>query len=243
MMPRQWQGLSGSAMKVRIGCTAGSYVVLRRIRIALEHWDRMPLEFQEQSVGRHKNSGAPLGRDHEFDPADLTATGKDGDLLIPESAHIRLAAAASNKGAQILRRPYSYNDGIDFTIERWPPWRRGVEYDAGLLFVCYQRDLRAGFIKIFDKLAKFDMLNQFVTHTGRVLGYRHRRHDLRSAGWRSYAAAAHQPRPSRAPVLASAGSAEDCRARRPAHGSWCSDRRGCGQGPGPYLFLRAPALC
>src|SRR6516225_6602045 len=72
MMPRQWQGLSGSAMKVRIGCTAGSYVVLRRIRIALEHWDRMPLEFQEQSVGRHKNSGAPLGRDHEFDPPDLT---------------------------------------------------------------------------------------------------------------------------------------------------------------------------
>ena len=32
----------------------GSYVVLRRVRIALEHWDRMPLEFQEQSVGRHK---------------------------------------------------------------------------------------------------------------------------------------------------------------------------------------------
>ena len=51
----------------------GSYVVLRRIRIALEHWDRMPLEFQEQSVGRHKNSGAPLGRDNEFDPPDLTA--------------------------------------------------------------------------------------------------------------------------------------------------------------------------
>ena len=131
----------------------GSYVVLRRIRIALEHWDRMPLEFQEQSVGRHKNSGAPLGRDNEFDPPDLTATGNDGDLLIPESAHIRLAAAASNEGAQILRRPYSYNDGVDFTIERWPPWRRGVEYDAGLLFVCYQRDLRTGFIKIFDKLA------------------------------------------------------------------------------------------
>src|ERR1700741_2163830 len=144
----------------------GSYVVLRRIRIALEHWDRMPLEFQEQSVGRHKNSGAPLGRDNEFDPPDLTATENDGDLLIPESAHIRLAAAASNEGAQILRRPYSYNDGVDFTIERWPPWRRGVEYDAGLLFVCYQLDLRTGFVKIFDKLAKFDMLNQFVTHTG-----------------------------------------------------------------------------
>jgi alkanesulfonate monooxygenase SsuD/methylene tetrahydromethanopterin reductase-like flavin-dependent oxidoreductase (luciferase family) len=45
------------------------------------------------------------------------------------------AAAGSNEGAQILRRPYSYNDGVDFTIERWPPRRQGVEYDAGLLFV------------------------------------------------------------------------------------------------------------
>jgi deferrochelatase/peroxidase EfeB len=32
--------------------------------------------------------------------------------------------------------------------------------------VCYQRDPRTGFIRIFDKLSRFDMLNQFVTHTG-----------------------------------------------------------------------------
>jgi hypothetical protein len=92
------------------------------------------------TVGRWSFKSSALARDHEFDPLDLTATRNDGDLLIPESTHIRLAAAASNEGAQILRRPYSYNDGVDFTIGRWPPWRRGVEYDAGLLFVCYQRD-------------------------------------------------------------------------------------------------------
>jgi deferrochelatase/peroxidase EfeB len=144
----------------------GSYVVLRRIRIALEHWDRMPLDFQEQTFGRHKYSGAPLGLKSEFDPLDLNAADKDGNPVIPESAHVRLAAAASNDGARILRRPYSYNDGVNFTTERWPPWRQGMEYDAGLFFVCYQRDPRIGFIKIFDKLSKFDMLNQFVTHTG-----------------------------------------------------------------------------
>ena len=144
----------------------GSYVVLRRIRIALEHWDRMPLDFQEQTFGRHKYSGAPLGLKNEFEPLDLNAVDKDGNLVIPESAHVRLAAVASNDGAQILRRPYSYNDGVNFTTERWPPWRQGVEYDAGLFFVCYQRDPRTGFIKIFGKLSKFDMLNQFVTHTG-----------------------------------------------------------------------------
>jgi deferrochelatase/peroxidase EfeB len=41
-----------------------------------------------------------------------------------------------------------------------------MEYDAGLFFVAYQRDPRTGFIKIFDKMSKFDMMNQFVTHVG-----------------------------------------------------------------------------
>ena len=79
---------------------------------------------------------------------------------------MRLAASAANDGAQILRRPYSYNDGVDFTAERWPPWRQGMEYDAGLLFICYQRDPRSGFIRIYEKMSKFDMMNQFVTHVG-----------------------------------------------------------------------------
>jgi deferrochelatase/peroxidase EfeB len=146
--------------------TGGSYVVARRIRIALEHWDRMKVAFQEQTIGRHKYSGAPLGGKGEFDPIDLSASDKDGNPVIPDSAHVRLASAATNSGAQILRRPYSYNDGVDFTAERWPPWRQGMEYDAGLFFICYQRDPRTGFIKIFDNTSKFDMLNQFVTHTG-----------------------------------------------------------------------------
>jgi deferrochelatase/peroxidase EfeB len=144
----------------------GSYLVVRRIRIALEHWDRMKVAFQEQTVGRKKYSGAPLGKKREFDPLDLNATDQDGNPVIPENAHVRLAAAASNDGAQILRRPYSYNDGVNFTTERWPPWRQGMEYDAGLFFLAYQRDPRTGFIQIYDKMSKLDMMNQFVTHVG-----------------------------------------------------------------------------
>jgi deferrochelatase/peroxidase EfeB len=144
----------------------GSYVVVRRIRIALEHWDRMKLAFQEQTIGRHKYSGAPLGKTNEFDKADYDAEDADGNPVIPENAHIRLGAAVNNDGAQILRRPYSYNDGANVTAERWPPWRDEMEYDAGLFFVCYQRDPRTGFIKIFEKMSKFDMMNQFVTHVG-----------------------------------------------------------------------------
>ncbi len=86
--------------------------------------------------------------------------------MIPDDAHVRLGAASANGGAQILRRSYSYNDGASFTAERWPPWRRGVEFDAGLLFVAYQRDPRAGFAMIYGGLSGLDALNQFTIHTG-----------------------------------------------------------------------------
>jgi deferrochelatase/peroxidase EfeB len=145
---------------------SGSYLVVRRIRIALEHWDRMKIAFQEQTVGRHKYSGAPLGEKNEFDEMKLDATDKDGNSIIADNSHVRLASAFTNDGAQILRRPYSFNDGVSFTSERWPPWRQGMEYDAGLVFVAYQRDPRTGFIKIFDQMSKLDMLNQFTTHVG-----------------------------------------------------------------------------
>jgi len=144
----------------------GSYLVARRVRISLEHWDRSEIDFQEQVVGRHKYSGAPLGGKEEFEPINLSATDKDGNLVIPQTAHVRLAAAASTGGAQILRRSYSYNDGVTFLAERWPPWRQGMLYDAGLLFMAYQRDPRTGFIKIFDTMSKIDALNQFTTHIG-----------------------------------------------------------------------------
>lgn len=144
----------------------GTYQIVRRIRIALEHWDHMKTAFQEQTIGRHKYSGAPLGKSGEFDALDLDAVDKDGNPVIGENAHVRLAAAVNNDGAQFLRRPYSYNDGVSFTTERWPPWRQGLEYDAGLFFVAYQRDPRTGFIKVYDKVSKLDMMNQFVTHVG-----------------------------------------------------------------------------
>ncbi len=55
---------------------------------------------------------------------------------------------------------------MSFTAERWPPWRQGMLYDAGLFFVAYQRDPRTGFIKIYDNMSKLDALSQFTTHTG-----------------------------------------------------------------------------
>ena len=156
-----WVGEQGPAWM-----RGGSYLVARRIRMALEHWDHTHMSFQQQTIGREKLSGAPLGLKDEFAPLGLDRADKDGNPIIPDTAHVRLANADTNGGAEILRRGFSYNDGADFTAERWPPWRQGIEYDAGLFFICYQRDPRDGFIRIFENMSKIDMLNQFVTHTG-----------------------------------------------------------------------------
>ncbi len=159
-----WVGQEGPAWM-----RDGSYLVVRRIRMALEHWDNTDVSFQEETMGRRKYSGAPIGGRNEFDPVDLDATDRDGNPVVAQNAHVRLAAAASNGGAQMLRRAFSYNDGMKFIAERWPPWRQGLAYDAGLLFICYQRDPRTSFVKIFEPMAKLDALNQYTTHTGSAL--------------------------------------------------------------------------
>jgi deferrochelatase/peroxidase EfeB len=155
-----WVGDEGGWMR------GGSYLVARPIRISLDHWDRMKLAFQEQVVGRHKASGAPLGGTREFDPKKLDATDADGNFIIQENSHVRLGASETNDGAQILRRAYAYDNGLAHIAERWPPWRQGMFMDAGLMFLAWQRDPRSGFVKIFENMAKFDMMNQFVTHIG-----------------------------------------------------------------------------
>ncbi|HTX01219.1 MAG TPA: Dyp-type peroxidase, partial [Acidimicrobiales bacterium] len=147
----------------------GSYLVARRIRISLEHWDRETLSVQQQVIGRHKASGAPLGETGEFDPLDLDRTDGSGNPLIPLDAHVRLASPQLNKGQMILRRSYAYNDGMSPFVERWPPWQEALLYDAGLLFMAYQRDPRLGFIAIFQNLAENDALGQFTTQTGSVI--------------------------------------------------------------------------
>ena len=121
----------------------GSYMVVRRIRMLFGHWDEVGLTQQEQIFGRHKVSGAPLGGVHEHDPVNLEALSH-GQPVIPEDAHIRLASAAYNKGQRILRRGYSYTDGIDHIAGT---------VSGGLLFICFQRDPRAQFIPIQQRLA------------------------------------------------------------------------------------------
>lgn len=134
----------------------GSYVVVRRIRFALEHWDHMSVAYQEKAVGEAKNAGMPTNK-----PEMPSIKNEDEDNSV---THLRIVEPSAKT---ILRRSFSYNDGVNFIRERWPPWRQGLEYDVGMFFICYQRDLRTGFIAMFDKMSKHDsMLNQFWTHEG-----------------------------------------------------------------------------
>ncbi|WP_405094532.1 iron uptake transporter deferrochelatase/peroxidase subunit [Micromonospora sp. NBC_01412] len=134
--------------------TGGSYLVTRKIRMLVETWDRSSLVEQEQIVGRTKGSGAPLGGGDEFDEPDLAAKGDDGQPLIAETAHVRLAHPSQHDGARLLRRGYNFVDGSD-----------GLgRLDAGLFFIAYQRDPRKQFVPIQTRLARNDAMNEYLRH-------------------------------------------------------------------------------
>jgi deferrochelatase/peroxidase EfeB len=135
----------------------GSYLVARRIRMRIETWDRSSLGDQEATIGRFKASGAPLTGRHEHDVPDLAAKGRDGLPVIPAGAHIRLAGPATNGGERILRRGYSFTDGIDPVTG---------ELDAGLFFVAFQRDPHKQFAAIQRRLGEHDSLGEYIVHTG-----------------------------------------------------------------------------
>lgn len=91
----------------------GSYLVARRIRMMIETWDRTSLGEQEEIVGRHKGSGAPIGTAEEFATINLASLRTDGEPHIPMESHVRLANADSLDGVRILRRGYNFIDGVD----------------------------------------------------------------------------------------------------------------------------------
>ena len=123
----------------------GSYMAVRRIIMHLETWDRTNLQEQENTFGRYKESGAPFGKTNEFDEVDLS--------LLPVDSHVRLAKEVD---LPILRRSYSYSDGID---------PKTGQFDAGLLFIAFQKDPDS-FVKIQTNLGAVDKMNEYVTHIG-----------------------------------------------------------------------------
>ncbi|MEV7832004.1 iron uptake transporter deferrochelatase/peroxidase subunit [Streptomyces subrutilus] len=132
----------------------GSYAVVRRIRMLLDDWDRQTTAQQEQVIGRTKATGAPLTGGGESTEMALDKLGPDGKPVIASNAHARISAPEQNGGAAMLRRPFSFHDGID--ADGAP--------DAGLLFICWQADPLRGFVPVQRKLDRGDALSAFIRH-------------------------------------------------------------------------------
>jgi deferrochelatase/peroxidase EfeB len=77
--------------------------------------------------------------------------------VIPVDSHVRLASASVNGGERILRRGYSFTDGVDQSLG---------ELEAGLFFICFQRDPGKQFVQIQTRLGAHDALNEYVKHVG-----------------------------------------------------------------------------
>ncbi|WP_413800305.1 iron uptake transporter deferrochelatase/peroxidase subunit [Streptomyces iranensis] len=137
----------------------GSYAVVRRVRMLLDSWDHLSLERQEKVVGRRKSDGAPLSGGTETTPVQLDKVDRNGALAIAGAAHVRVAAPASNQGAAMLRRPFSYHDGF----------RDDGAPDAGLLFIAWQADPMKGFVPVQRKLDLGDDLSRFLRHEASAL--------------------------------------------------------------------------
>ncbi len=122
--------------------TGGSYQVVRLVRMLVERWDRTPLQEQQTIFGRDKTEGAPLGMTGEHDAPDYAAD-PDG-VHIPLTAHIRLAnpRTEETQANLVLRRGFNYSRGLT----------PAGQLDMGLLFVCFQANLEAGFLTVQQRL-------------------------------------------------------------------------------------------
>ena len=121
----------------------------------VERWDRTALVEQETIIGRDKASGAPLGAAREHDEPDYAGDPKG--KTIPLTAHIRLAnpRRPETEPSRILRRGYNYSRGLS----------AAGQLDMGLLFVCYQADLSAGFLAIQERL-NGEALEEYIKPIG-----------------------------------------------------------------------------
>ncbi len=133
----------------------GSFFCIRRIRLMVEVWDNLILSEQERAFGRAKLSGGPLSGGEEFDEVDYEAVDEAGNLLVPKESHQHAVGAATNNDRTMLRRSYSYMEGID----------RLGNLDAGLAFIAYARDPNTNFVDIMEKMQN-TLLLEYMKYEG-----------------------------------------------------------------------------
>lgn len=131
----------------------GTYLVARVIQMHLETWDRTSLAGQEDTFGRHRETGAVIGKAHEFDNFDVNQKDGSGHLVVGEATHMGLARRT---GLQLLRRSFSYSSGID---------PKTGQFNAGLLFISFQKSPMQ-FSVIQNAFGNTDKMTEYTTHIG-----------------------------------------------------------------------------
>ena len=133
----------------------GTQLVLRRIAMNLDTWDKLGRDEKERVIGRTLDNGAPLGKTNESDIPDFKAKHANGLPVIPNFAHIRNASARS-ADEFFFRRPFNYEVGVSATGQP----------DVGLLWTAYARNLKKQYLPVQERLSKVDLLNLWTTPIG-----------------------------------------------------------------------------
>jgi len=127
----------------------GSICVIRRLRLDTAGFRGLTVPEREDVIGRRLD-GSPLSGGRPFAQVNVDAKTATGAYRIPLHAHVRAAHPSFTGSHLMLRRGYAYDNGGD---------------DAGLMFICFQRDLRT-FVATQSRLDDLDHLMHFVTPTG-----------------------------------------------------------------------------
>ncbi|MFM6940202.1 MAG: Dyp-type peroxidase [Rhodoluna sp.] len=137
----------------------GTQLVLRRIKMNLDTWDKLGRPQKEETIGRYLQNGAPLGGKHERDAVDFEAEDENGLKVIPQFAHIR-RASAKNMDELFFRRPFNYQQ-----VSTEAGVGRG-QLESGLLWTAYAKNLSKQYLPVQERLAQFDLLNTWTTPIG-----------------------------------------------------------------------------
>ncbi|WP_330277211.1 Dyp-type peroxidase [Lentzea sp. NBC_00516] len=118
-----------------------TFAVVRRMKLDVAAFTAMPVADQERVFGRRKHDAVPLSGGDEV---DLSAKTPDGEYVIPADAHVRRAHPLTAGAGLMLRRSYNY--------------------DEGLIFISYQRELKT-FVNTMHRMADGDALLRYATTT------------------------------------------------------------------------------
>jgi len=154
----------------------GTSMVVRRIRMNLDTWEKLDRNSRENSIGRTLDNGAPLTGEEEFDEPDFDAVDKYGLPTIDRNSHIARAQAPEGEPEEhMLRRAFNYDLQPDYA----PISETGFVADdeeisgtdvqlsnSGLIFICFQKDMTKVFEPMQRRMDEVDLLNEWATHIG-----------------------------------------------------------------------------